>query len=55
MMAAGTYFENAQGSIDVMGLVGRFATGGSTTNLPPQPKSPAPQGPVRAPNPGAGP
>ena len=25
-------FENAQGSIDVMGLVGRFATGDSTTN-----------------------
>jgi len=55
MMTAGTYFENAQGSIDVMGLVGRFATGGSTTNLPPQPKPQAPQGPVRAPDPGGGP
>jgi phospholipid/cholesterol/gamma-HCH transport system substrate-binding protein len=52
MMTAGSYFENAQGSIDVMGLVGRFATGGSTSNQPPQPK---PQGPVRAPDPGAGP
>lgn len=55
MMAAGSYFENAQGSIDVMGLVGRFATGGSTSNTPPPPKSPAPQGPVRAPDPGGGP
>jgi phospholipid/cholesterol/gamma-HCH transport system substrate-binding protein len=53
MMTAGSYFENAQGSIDVMGLVGRFATGGSTSNQPPQ--KPAPQGPVRAPDPGAGP
>jgi phospholipid/cholesterol/gamma-HCH transport system substrate-binding protein len=52
MMTAGAYFENAQGSIDVMGLVGRFATGGSTTNVPPAPK---PQGPVRAPDPGGGP
>ena len=52
MMTAGSYFENAQGSIDVMGLVGRFATGGSTTNQPPAPK---PQGPVHAPDPGAGP
>jgi len=55
MMLAGAYFENAQGSIDVMGLVGRFATGGSTSNLPPPPKSQAPQGPVRAPDPGGGP
>jgi len=54
MMVAGSYFENAQGSIDVMGLVGRFATGGSTSNQPPPPKS-APQGPVHAPDPGAGP
>ena len=52
MMIAGATFENAQGSIDVMGLVGRFATGGSTSNVPPPPKS---QGPVRAPDPGAGP
>jgi phospholipid/cholesterol/gamma-HCH transport system substrate-binding protein len=55
MMTAGSYFENAQGSIDVMGLVGRFATGGSTSNQPPPPKPQAPQGPVRAPDPGAGP
>ena len=52
MMAAGTFFENAQGSIDVMGLVGRFATGANTTNTPPPPKT---QGPVRAPDPGGGP
>ena len=55
MMAAGSYFENAQGSIDVMGLVGRFATGGSTSNQPPPTKQQAPQGPVRAPDPGGGP
>lgn len=55
MMAAGSFFENAQGSIDVMGLVGRFATGGSTSNQPPPPKSANPQGPVHAPDPGAGP
>jgi len=54
-MAAGSYFENAQGSIDVMGLVGRFATGAPTSNQPPAPKSQAPQGPVRAPDPGGGP
>ena len=54
MMAKGAYFENAQGSIDVMGLVGRFATGGSTSNQPPA-KQAAPQGPIRAPDPGAGP
>jgi phospholipid/cholesterol/gamma-HCH transport system substrate-binding protein len=55
MMAAGSFFENAQGSIDVMGLVGRFATGGSTSNQPPPPKQQAPQGPVHAPDPGGGP
>src|SRR3954470_2803787 len=55
MMTAGSFFENAQGSIDVMGLVGRFATGGSTLNVPPPPKSATPQGPVHAPDPGAGP
>ena len=52
MMAAGSFFENAQGSIDLMNLVGRFATGASTSNQPPPQK---PQGPVRAPDPGAGP
>ena len=50
MMAAGALFENAQGSIDIMNLVGRFATGASTTNQPPPPK---PSGP--APDPGASP
>ena len=52
MMAAGSYFENAQGSIDVMSLVGRFANGSSLTNQPPAPKS---AGPKPAPDPGAGP
>ena len=51
-MAAGAFFENAQGSIDLMNLVGRFATGASTSNQPPPQK---PQGPVKAPDPGAGP
>ncbi len=45
-MAAGAYFESAQGSIDLMNLVGRFATGASTTNQPP---------PRKAPDPGNGP
>ena len=47
MMTAGAYFDNAQGSIDVMNLVGRFATGAATSNQPPKPKP--------APSPGAGP
>ena len=55
MMAAGSYFENAQGSIDVMSLVGRFASGDSLSNQAPKPKPAAPQGPVKAPDPGAGP
>jgi phospholipid/cholesterol/gamma-HCH transport system substrate-binding protein len=66
MMTAGSFFENAQGSIDVMGLVNRFTGGGSSTPKPtapqaqPQPQAtqpPAapPQGPVKAPDPGAGP
>ncbi len=38
MMAAGEYFESAQGSIDLMNLMGRFATGGNTSNQPPAPK-----------------
>jgi phospholipid/cholesterol/gamma-HCH transport system substrate-binding protein len=49
MMVAGAFFENAQGSIDVMNLVGRFATGGSTSNQPPPIK------PKPAPDLGAGP
>jgi len=47
-MAAGAFFENAQGSIDLMNLVGRFATGASTSNQPP-PQKPA------VPDPGPGP
>lgn len=70
MMAAGSFFENAQGSIDVMGLVNRF-TGGGGSNPPPakpaepqaQSQAPAPatqppaalKGPVKAPDPGEGP
>jgi len=57
MMTAGAFFENAQGSIDVMNLVGRFATGANTSNQPPtrKPAPAAPQGPKPAPDPGAGP
>jgi len=57
MMAGGAFFENAQGSIDVMNLVSRFASGDSLSNQAPKPKpAPSPdQGPVRAPDPGAGP
>ena len=53
MMAAGGYFENAQGSIDMMNLVGRFANGSSLTNQPP-PSKPKPL-PGKAPDPGPGP
>ncbi len=51
MLASGGFSENAQGSIDVMGLVGRFATGDKTSNTPPAPK-PAEPKPA---DPGAGP
>jgi phospholipid/cholesterol/gamma-HCH transport system substrate-binding protein len=44
MMAAGSFFENAQGSIDVMGLVGRFMGGDKTSNTPPPPKPQQPLG-----------
>ncbi len=50
MMADGAYFSNVQGSIDVMNLVGRFATGANTSNTPPPAKPPA-----KANDPGAGP
>lgn len=40
MMAAGGFFESVQGSIDMMNLVGRFATGANTSNEPPKPKAP---------------
>jgi phospholipid/cholesterol/gamma-HCH transport system substrate-binding protein len=43
MMASGAFFESAQGSIDVMGLVNRFATGGGATGG--QPAAPKPAAP----------
>jgi phospholipid/cholesterol/gamma-HCH transport system substrate-binding protein len=71
MMSPGAFFENAQGSIDVMGLVNRFTGGGATQPgaqpaVPPagqtqaaQPKAdgaPTPlKGPIQAPDPGDGP
>src|SRR6185312_13865502 len=39
MMASGAFFENAQGSIDVMNLVSRFASGDSLSNQAPKPKT----------------
>ena len=44
MMAPGAYFENAQGSIDLNGLIGRFMGGDKTSNQAPAPKQPAPLG-----------
>jgi phospholipid/cholesterol/gamma-HCH transport system substrate-binding protein len=56
LMTAGSYFQNAQGSIDVMGLVGRFTSGGSTSNQPPPQSQPSqPTAPAKAPDPGPGP
>jgi phospholipid/cholesterol/gamma-HCH transport system substrate-binding protein len=37
MLAPGAFFENVQGSIDLMNLIGRFATGAPTSNQPPPP------------------
>src|ERR1019366_2312725 len=45
MMVAGAFFENAQGSIDVMGLVGRVMGGDKTSNQAPAPKPTAPKAP----------
>ncbi len=71
MMKAGSFFENAQGSIDVMGLVNRFTGGNAAPQAKPaepqaQPQTPATQspaaqppgalkGPIKAPDPGEGP
>lgn len=45
MLAAGGTIENAQGSIDLMSLIGKFATGGSGSSTPaPAPKA-LPDGP----------
>jgi phospholipid/cholesterol/gamma-HCH transport system substrate-binding protein len=49
MLAAGGTIENAQGSIDIMNLVGRFATGAATSNTPP-PSSPPPARPQALPD-----
>ena len=45
MLASGGTIENAQGSIDIMSLVGRFATGGATSNQPPAAPQSLPSGP----------
>jgi phospholipid/cholesterol/gamma-HCH transport system substrate-binding protein len=62
MMSAGAFFENAQGSIDVMGLVNRFTGGGATppSGKPADPSQatqpPAPlKGTMQAPDPGDSP
>lgn len=44
VLPPGGTIENAQGSIDIMSLVGRFATGGATSNTPPAPQA-LPDGP----------
>jgi len=49
MLAAGSYFENAQGSVDVMGLVGRFMNGDKGGAPQPAPPQPAPALPGSAP------
>ena len=43
MLQPGAYFENVQGSIDLMNLIGRFATGAPTSNQPPPRQQHAPQ------------
>ncbi len=40
MMASGAFFESVQGSIDVMGLVNRFATGAGGQPAAPKPAAP---------------
>jgi phospholipid/cholesterol/gamma-HCH transport system substrate-binding protein len=44
MLAAGSYFDNVQGSIDLMNLVGRIAGGDKTSNQAPA-GNPAPSQP----------
>ena len=39
-MAPGSFFTNVQGSIDLMNLIGRFATGAPTANQAPQQHAP---------------
>src|SRR3954468_8176151 len=46
MMASGAFFENAQGSIDVVGLVSRFTGGGTSTPTPAKPAEPQVQPPA---------
>jgi phospholipid/cholesterol/gamma-HCH transport system substrate-binding protein len=40
MMAPGAYFDNVQGSVDLMGLVGRMGLGDVSKAAPPQPAAP---------------
>lgn len=47
MMAPGSFFENAQGSVDLMGLVGRFI--GGDKGAQPQPQQAAPKPPQQLP------
>lgn len=39
-LAPGGFFENVQGAIDLMNLIGRFATGAPTSNQAPQSRAP---------------
>ncbi len=46
MLPAGGTIENAQGSVDLMNLIGRFATGGNGQQSPqPKPRPTLPPGP----------
>lgn len=40
VMKPGGYFQNVQGAIDLMNLIGRFATGAPTSNQPPSRAAP---------------
>ena len=52
MIPPGGFFDNAQGSVDVMGLVGRFIGGdnGQQPKQQPRPQTPEPKAPQQAPS-----
>ena len=52
MIPPGGFFDNAQGSVDVMGLVGRFIGGdnGQQPKQQPRPQTPEPPAPQQAPS-----
>jgi phospholipid/cholesterol/gamma-HCH transport system substrate-binding protein len=50
MMAPGSYFENVQGAIDLMNLVGRIAGGDQTSNQVPKQAKPPAKAPQKLPD-----